>query len=213
MKRFYLISALFVATLLGAQTSFTQSTDRDDPTPMNSAEISGTFGDHQEDNNRESFYSFTAGPGQLSVVMDVRRRGHDDTGRVSFELLARNGSTVLLCCEGAQSGDGGTGRETASVNLTRRQLVVLHVTNGSDGGGTFNARFSGAAASFGGATAGNGGGNTGEDGGRGAGHGYGNNRGGDPVEVPASGILHIRMKDGTVRDIDLSRVRSVTVKP
>jgi hypothetical protein len=215
MKRFYVISALFAATLLSAHASFSQSTDRDDPTPMSSAEISGTFGDHQEDNNRENYYSFTAGPGQLSVVMDIRRRGRDDTGRVSFELLAGNGSTVLLCCEGAQSGDGGTGRETASVKLSRRQVVVLHVTNGSDGGGTFNARFSGASASFGGeAVIGEGGGDNGNGNGRGEGRGSGgNNRGGDPVEVPASGILHIRMKDGSVRDFDLSRVRNITVRP
>ena len=38
-----------------------------------------------------------------------------------------------------------------------------------------------------------------------SGRAYG--EGGQTVDVPSSGILHIRMKDGTYNDIDLSHVR------
>ena len=37
------------------------------------------------------------------------------------------------------------------------------------------------------------------------------NRGGDPVDVPSTGTLRITMKDGSVRTIDLSRVRNISV--
>ncbi len=185
--------------------SFAQSTDRDHPTPMSSSEVSGTFGDHQKDGNKEVFYSFTAGPGELTITFDVNRRSRDDMAGFSFELLPANGSsTALLCCEGAQSGDGGTGREVAHVKLTRRQSVILHITNASNGGGTFNARFSGqAVSSFGGGTGGGPGKivDSGSD---------GRNR--EMVTVPGSGTLHIRMKDGSTKDIDLSLIRDISVR-
>src|SRR5258707_15784717 len=135
MKRSnYLILAILALILTAAAgTSFAQSTDRDNPTPMSSSEVSGSFGDHQKDGNKEVFYSFTAGPGELTITFDVKRRNRDDMAGFSFELLPANGSsTAILCCEGAQSGDGGTGREVANVKLTRRQTVILHITNVSN---------------------------------------------------------------------------------
>ena len=85
--------------------------------------------------------------------------------------------------------------------------MILHVTNASVGGGSFDARLSGAGISFGG-TAGTGGFGdlNGDDRGRGS-------REGETINVPESGILHIRMKNGTTQDINLSRVSSITVRP
>src|SRR5580765_588104 len=155
MKRSnYLVFAIFALILTtAAGTTFAQSTERDNPTPITSNEITGSFIDHQKDNDKEGFYSFTAGPGELTITFDVKRRRQGDMASISFELLPRNGSsTALLCCEGAQSGEGGTGREIATVKLTKRQTVIFHVTNASVGGGSFDARFSGAGISFGGTT-------------------------------------------------------------
>jgi hypothetical protein len=205
-----LFFAIFTLILISAAGSiYAQSSDRDNPTLLNSNEVSGSFIDHQRDNNKENYYSFTAGPGELTVVFDVQRRRMGDMASISFELLARNGSTALLCCEGAQSGDGGSGRETATVKLTRRQTVILHVTNASVGGGSFTARFSGAGMSSSGSTAG---GNDGRDDND---SNQGGDRGsrGEQVSVPASGTLHIRMKNGTVQDINLSRIRDISVRP
>ncbi len=198
------VFAIILAITVG--TSFAQSTDRDHPTPMSSSEVSGTFGDHQKDGNKEIFYSFMAGPGELTVTFDVNRRSRDDMAGFSFELLPANGSsTAILCCEGAQSGEGGTGREVAHVKLTRRQSIILHITNVSNGGGTFNARFSGqAASSFGGGTGG-GPGKVVDFG--------GDSRNGQQIIVPSSGTLHIRMKDGSTKDIDLSLIRNISVRP
>ena len=202
MKRLnFLILAIFTIILATATTSFAQSTDRDNPTPLNSGEISGSMNDH----NEEHFYSFTAGPGALIISVDVKAN-RDDIGVLNFELLARNASTALLCCEFAQGDGGGTGRDTKSVRLTKQQTVILHTTNGPVGGGTFHVRLSGAGTSFGGAASG-GGYNDGNNVGQGRG-----NRGGEQVSVPASGTLHIRMKNGTTKDIDLSLIQNITIR-
>ena len=199
-----LIFAILAIILAAAAASFAQSTDRDNPTPLSSGEISGSFIDHQRDHGKENFYSFIAGPGELTIVFDVKRQSQGDMATINFELLERNGSIALICCEYAQSGDGGSGRETARVKLTRLQTVVLHITNASVGGGTFHIHIGGAA-SFGGTTIGGGYGDANDDD-----HA---NRGGDQITVPASGTLHIRMKNGTTQDIDLGLVRNVSVRP
>ncbi|MEP6947225.1 MAG: hypothetical protein ABJA02_14990 [Acidobacteriota bacterium] len=210
MKRStYLMCSIFTFILAASAGNISaQSSDRDNPTPLNSSEVSGTFGDHQKDGNREIFYSFMAGPGELTITFDVKRRGRDDSAGFSFELLPSNGSsTAILCCEGAQSGEGGTGREVASVKLTKKQTVILHITNASNGGGSFDARLSGAGLSFGEQTTGN------------VNYGTRKNeasrgdRDGDPIAVPSSGTLHIRMKNGSTQDIDLNLVRNVSVRP
>jgi hypothetical protein len=178
-----------------------QSSDRDRPTVLTSGEISGSLNNH----NGESFYSFTAGPGELTLTVDVtvnHRSDETQIGVLNFELLGRDASTSILCCEFAQTGDSGTGRDVKSVRLTRRQTVILHTTTGPVGGGTFRVRLSGAN-SFSGANV------TG---------GYDNNRDrsnrdGEQITVPETGILHIRMKNGTTQDIDLNRVRNISVRP
>ena len=198
---------LAILALILATSASAQSSDRDNPTPISSGDITGIFIDHQKDNDKENFYSFIAGPGELTITFDVKRRSQGDMASISFELLGRNGSsTALLCCEGAQSGEGGTGREIASVKLAKRQTVILHLTNASVGGGSFHVRLSGATSFSGGSTDGGGYNDNGDNGpGRG-------NRGGDPISVPANGILHIRMKNGTTQDIDLSRVSNISVR-
>jgi hypothetical protein len=190
-----------------------QYSSRDNPTALSSGEITGNLNDH----NQERFYSFTAGPGQITITMDVQAR-RDDIGNISFELLARDGSTSLLCCYGAQGDAGGTGRDTASLNLQKRQTVILYTKSGPVGGGTYRIRVTGAA-TFGGQTIGrndgenrNDGGNRNENSNYPANYPRGNGGGSsDSVDVPSSGIMRIRMKDGSVRNIDLSRVRNISI--
>ena len=188
--------------LLLAATSFTsaQSSNRDRPTPLTSNELRGVLGENKD----EHFYSFTAGPGELTITADIEPAQGSGTTNITFELLDRNAAKALLCCEYVQGDFGATGRKVASVKLTKRETVILHITE--DGGnGTFRFRFSGAT-SFGGST---GGGDYSNDNGNGRERG----EGGEQINVPTSGILHIRMKNGTTKDIDLSLIRSVTVRP
>jgi hypothetical protein len=186
-----------------------QSSDRDRPTVLSSGEINGSL----NNNNGESFYSFTAGPGELTITVDVtvnHRRNETQIGVLNFELLGRDSSTSILCCEFAQTGDSGTGRAVKSVRLTRRQTVILHTTNGPVGGGTFRVRLSGAN-SFSTSTIGGGYPNN-NDNNNNDNNRDRDNRGGETINVPETGMLHIRMKNGTTQDIDLSRVRNISVR-
>lgn len=128
---------MILATSIGI--TFAQSTDRDNPIPLTSNEVS----ENLNPNSKESFYSFTAGPGTQTMTVDVQAR-HDDIGVLNFELLAKNASTPLLCCEFAQGNEGGTGRDVKSIKLTKQQTIILHLTTGPVGGGTFTVRFTGA---------------------------------------------------------------------
>ena len=202
-----LIATVF-AIALAAGASMAQYSSRDNPKPLGSGDISGSLSDH----NQESFYAFTAGPGEVTITLDVQAK-RDDIGNMSFELLARDGSTSLLCCYGAQGDGGGSGRDTASVKLPKRQTVILYTKNGPVGGGTFHLRVTGAA-SFGNDQISGGrneGGNRSEISNYPANYPRGNRGGGDPVDVPSTGTLRITMKDGSVRDVDLSRVRNISI--
>jgi len=203
MNSVKIVVAIVFVIAFAATASIAQYSSRDNPRPLSSGEISGNLNDH----NQESFNSFTAGPGEVTITLDVQAR-RDDIGNMSFELLARDGSTSLLCCYGAQGDGGGTGRDTASLKLTKRQTVILYTKNGPVGGGTYRLRVTGAA-TFGGVQIV--GANDGRNRNENSNSPRGNGSGGDPVDVPSSGILRIRMKDGSVRDIDLSRVRNISI--
>lgn len=194
---------LFVAGLVlfaAVNPAFAQSTDRDNPIPLRSNEITGNL----DEPNEEHFYSFVAGPGELTITLDVKATP-ENQAVLNFELLERNAATSIICCEFAQGNGGGTGRDVKSVKLTKRQTVILHTTNGPIGGGTFRIRLSGAAVS---------GGST---------QTIGNdekiendrsiNRTGNQISVPAKGTLRIKMKNGSTKEIDLSLVREISVQP
>ncbi|HEX4960774.1 MAG TPA: hypothetical protein VF173_08040 [Thermoanaerobaculia bacterium] len=139
-NRLALVFFLFVAVVLSGPAG-AQSTDRDHPTPVKAAEINGDL----DGSGHEGFYSFVAGPGELTLTVDVKSA----TGQalLNFELLGGNASTSLICCEFAQAdGDGQSARDVKSVTLAKRQTVVLHVTVGKAGTGTYRIRLSGAVA-------------------------------------------------------------------
>ena len=131
---------LFIAVATSGSAA-AQSSDRDYPTQIKSAEINGAL----DGSGNEYFYSFPAGPGELTIMVDVK----SSTGQalLNYELLAKNAATVIICCEYAQAdGDGQSARAVKSVNLAKRQTVVLHVTVGKAGTGSYRVRLSGAVA-------------------------------------------------------------------
>jgi len=132
------LALLFVAlAFAGAATA--QSIDRDHPTQVKSDEINGTL----DASGQEYFYSFLAGPGEVSLMVDVK--AGSGQALLNFELLDRDAAAALLCCEYAQAdGDGQSARVVKSVTLDKKQRVVLHVTGGKAGRGTYRVRLSGA---------------------------------------------------------------------
>lgn len=194
MKR-NLLSVLSLLLAIAAHSvAVAQSGDRDHPTPINTNELRGTL----NSDGGEFFYSFSAGPGDLTITVEVRSSG--GTLAMPFELLAANAADTILCCEFAQAGTTGeTGRVVKTVNLKSRRTVILHLTENQYGEGTFLVRFSGAV-TFAGRS----------ESVQGNRIGY---RGpGDRMGMPTNGTLHITMKDGSTKEIDLSLVQELSVR-
>ena len=139
MKKSLLLIAGLLLISVATGSTFAQSTNRDHPTPFRSDEVKGEL-------NREEieyFYSFTAGPGEVTITVDVK--SSDGTTGTAFELLDRDASKVLICCEGAQADSTGqSGRDVKSIKLGKRQTVILHLTPFKYGRGTYRVRISGA---------------------------------------------------------------------
>ena len=131
---------LFIVVALSGSAA-AQSNDRDHPTQVKSNEIEGEL----DASGNEYFYSFLAGPGELTLTVDVK----SSTGQalLNFELLDSKAAAAIICCEFAQAdGDGQSARNVKSTTLGKRQLVVLHVTVGKSGRGTYRVRLGGAVA-------------------------------------------------------------------
>jgi hypothetical protein len=191
-KSLWLIPSLLLV-IAAASIAMAQSRDRDHPTPINNNELRGSLSGR----GGESFYSFTAGPGDLTITVEVKST--DGTLAMPFELLEANAADSILCCEFAQaSAPGETGRSVKTVRIRSRRTVILHLTEYEYGAGTFFVRLSGAVASAGrfDSPQGNRIGYNGPDG---------------RMGMPANGTLHIRMKDGSTKEIDLSLVREISV--
>ncbi|MEP6922187.1 MAG: hypothetical protein ABI967_13755 [bacterium] len=141
MKKSLLLAAGLLVLMATSASVFAQSTNRDHPTPFTSNEIKGELNAEEV----EYFYSFTAGPGEVTITVDVKSSG--GTTGTAFELLDANANKVLICCEGAQADSSGTtGRDVVSIKLEKRQTVVLHLTPFKYGTGAYRVRISGAVA-------------------------------------------------------------------
>jgi hypothetical protein len=191
------LTALGLIIGIAAAISTAGQANRDRPRPLNSSELSGEF----EGKGGESFYSFTAGPGELTIAVDVK--SIDGTFAMPFELLGANGADSILCCEFAQAATPGeTGRTVKSVRLKRRQTIILHLTENEGVRGTFRVRLNGPV-SFAEESE-----SQARDNRVGTGNGHRGRMG-----MPAGGTLFLRMKDGSTKEIDLSLVRDVYVEP
>ena len=141
MKRNLLPVLSLLLAIAAASVVVAQSGNRDHPTPINSSELRGVL----NSDGGEFFYSFTAGPGDLTITVEVKSSG--GTLAMPFELLGANASDSILCCEFAQAGTTGeTGRVVKTVKIRSRRTVILHLTEKQYGAGTLLVRFSGAVA-------------------------------------------------------------------
>jgi hypothetical protein len=141
MKRATLLVLAFLLCLASsAAGKVLLSGDRDHPTPVKSNVLEGDL----DGSGDESFYSFVAGSGELTLTVDVKST--DGTAVLNFELLDKNAAKAIICCEFAQADFGGqSGRTIKSVKLAKGQMVVLHLTVGKSGTGTYRVRFGGTA--------------------------------------------------------------------
>jgi hypothetical protein len=171
-----------------------QSTDRDHPTPLKSNELRGEL----DGSDTEYFYSFVAGPGELTLTFEVTASATN--AGATIDLFDKNAGAVLSGLM-AQGVDRGSERVVKSVRLGARQTLTMRLkamSYGSSSGnakGTFLLRLSGAGVA------------------KSERSGSTDSQADERLGLPASGILRLEMSDGTTQEINLSRVRRVTVKP
>src|ERR1700674_3076118 len=126
-KNLWLVLSLLLV-IAAASVAVAQSGSRDHPTPINSNELRGTL----DSEGGEFFYSFTAGPGELTLTVEVTSR--EGTLAMPFELLEVNASDAIFCCEYAQAdATGETGRAVKTVRIKGRRTVILHLTENKYG--------------------------------------------------------------------------------
>lgn len=178
---------LLAIPVMGATAA--ASTDRDHPTTLISNELKGDV----NASGTESFYSFIAGPGDLTITVDVKST--DGMAVLNFELLDKNAANSLVASYTQADSTGQSERKAETVKLDSRETVVLLIRP-TAGMGTYTMRLSGAAVMTEkpSATATN----TPAEPGR--------------MGLPTTGMLRIESKDGSVKEIDLSLVKEITIK-
>jgi hypothetical protein len=181
----YNVIKLAVVVLVMSAASFSpasaQSTDRDRPTKLTSNEIRGGT----VDDTVEHYYSFVAGPGEITVTVDGKASKKAAAPGIFVELFDSKARKLLNAS--AIVGFGDSKRDIKSVKLGTRQTMVMQLKL-ERGLEQYLVRIEGALQL------------------------------GKPEQTAGAsqssrGKMRIEMSDGSIQEIDLSRVRRITVEP
>ena len=117
-----------------------RSTDRDNPTPLTANVVT----DDLDGTDTAYFYKFTAGPGKLTVTIEVKASGTNAGAMLDlFDAKSRPILSDVL----AQGVDGGSERIANSIQLSGKRDIVLRVKGlkyGDTGGtGTYKVTLDG----------------------------------------------------------------------
>ena len=127
--------SIFLAT--GAAQAQTPSTDRDNPTAVTSNTISGDGVDEKT----EYFYTFTAGPGDVTVTLDVKAEKNVAVSSVDIALYDAKSKSLLSTYANPDHGSSKRTVETVKVRGTQALLLEVTVSPGVD---TFKIKLDGA---------------------------------------------------------------------
>ena len=187
------LKATLVVMLLGLFPVFAapQSKDKDKPTPLTSAEVSGVS---RKEDRRELYYSFTAGPGELVVTLDVEglsgRSDRESLVRLTF--LDQDSHEVGKFHR--QSGlNGDNKRQVEKYNLTKQTSLVMRVTFEA-GASKYKVGLSGDVSL------------EQPDG------PVDTSAPGELLKLPKTGVLTIKMRDGSVRTINLADIQDARIE-
>jgi hypothetical protein len=109
-----------------AQTA--PSTDRDNPTPLTTNNITGDG----VDDKTEYFYSFPAGPGEVSVTLDVKAEKGTAVSSVDIALFDAKSNKLLSTYANPDHGSSKRAVERAKVRGTQTLLLEVTVSQGVD---------------------------------------------------------------------------------
>ena len=173
--------------LVSVGTAAAQSADRDNPTRLTDTEITR----NAVASNTEYFYSFTAGPGELTITPEVT--SNDFSCAFSIDVFDARNNAVVNSAIIATHRNSEVG-PTRSVRLPRRQSLVMRLKFDGNAG-RYRVRLGGALD---------------------VPSTYPVNS--PPADAPARrpsgrGTLRVEMDNGSIQEFDLDRVRQVTVRP
>ncbi|MBL8186464.1 MAG: hypothetical protein JNK38_00570 [Acidobacteria bacterium] len=165
-------------------TAGAQSTDRDSPTKLTSPEISGFVDSKSAENNY--FYSFVAGPGEVVITLDISKVNSDAS--IRYEIFDEDAKSLIY--DDAVAFGSSEERKIKRFVLSRKVLLILKISPGHIWGrresGRFRLRISGAVDLSSAASL---------------------------ACLPKQGILRIKMKDGSIKEIDLKQTDEITIQP
>jgi len=219
--KFILIIALI---LVGGVAASAQSTDQSNPTPITSNEL--TIAGPKK-SNQQFYYSFTAGPGEVSLQFSVKAKTYSTFVGVKIFDAELNTLTYHN-----MSADSSQSMALKKFDVGAKQTLVMSFTSDSNlgeckiklGGAVELGGAESSSSSASDSTATN---STPEvqpvDQGSGAGASTSSGKNKDLVfsildaagqrfNIPANGKLRLEMKDGSVQEIDLTQVKKILVK-
>ena len=177
-----LVAALLILAIAveSAAAQSRESRDIDHPVRLTSTEITRPIAE-----NREIFYTFVAGPGELTMTLDLMQQ--DVGATVEITVYDMNAKQITSFYGWALEKNT---RRVERINFPRRQqsLMKISVTHSTDHyKGDFRLRLAGALDQ------------ARSESGPGAG------------AVPSSGMLRILMKDGSMQEIAMREVQQIIV--
>ena len=219
--KFILIIALI---LVGGVAASAQSTDQSNPTPITSNEL--TIAGPKK-SNQQFYYSFTAGPGEVSLQFSVKAKTYSTFVGVKIFDAELNTLTYHN-----MSADSSQSMALKKFDVGAKQTLMMSFTSDSNlgeckiklGGAVELGGAESSSSSASDSTATN---STPEvqpvDQGSGAGASTSSGKNKDLVfsvldavgqrfNIPANGKLRLEMKDGSVQEIDLTQVKKILVK-
>lgn len=121
-RLFFIVSVLFAAVLLiftGAPAQ-DRSEDRNNPTLVTANEIT----DDLDGAENEYFYKFTAGPGKLTVTLEVD--ANETNAGANLDLFTDTNKPIMQNML-VQAIDGGSDRGSRSVKLRKKQIIIIRI--------------------------------------------------------------------------------------
>lgn len=115
------------------------STDRDNPTQLTASEIKGDGVDEKT----QYFYSFTAGPGDVTIALDVKAEKSTAVSSVDIALFNASSKKLLSTYANPDHGSSKHAVETATVHGTQTLLLQVEVSTGVS---SFKIKLAGAVA-------------------------------------------------------------------
>ena len=217
--KFYALNLILLMILFWTfiSTAKGQSTSQANPTPITTNEITAKGPSKETD----YYYRFTGGPGEVTITLNIKAKQYSTFARL--EVLDAELNTLATHNMNAATSTGPS-QVMKKITLAAKQPVLLKLTFDGNlaeykvmlgGAVEFNNPSSNVSTSAGSSNQvqQDSGSKLSANKGKVSGIDSGKMKLGQVVNVPKSGTLVIHLNDGSKQEVDLKKVKSITVKP